>query len=105
MEPFLSSIPTKHLVKTLLPEPDSPTMARVSPSYRSREVRRIAVSLLPRREKVTSTSRADRIGSCERIRRAFASKSTLFISSIRALMAALIFSLVLSLIFSTSLYT
>ena len=32
MEPLDSSIPVNVLVKTLLPEPDSPTMANVSPS-------------------------------------------------------------------------
>ena len=49
MEPLASSMPRKDLVNTLLPEPDSPTMARVSPSYRSREHRRIALRILPRR--------------------------------------------------------
>ena len=49
MLPLASSMPRKDLVNTLLPEPDSPTMARVSPSYRSREQRRMAFSTFPRR--------------------------------------------------------
>ena len=32
MDPLASSIPKKDLVNTLLPDPDSPTMASVSPS-------------------------------------------------------------------------
>ena len=60
--PLTSSIPTNVLVKTDLPEPDSPTMARVSPSYRSSEHLRIAFSFLPRRLKVISTSLAEIIG-------------------------------------------
>ena len=43
MEPFDSSIPVNVLVNTLLPEPDSPTMANVSPSYRSSDTPRMAV--------------------------------------------------------------
>ena len=47
-EPFVtapldSSMPVKVLVKTDLPEPLSPTMAKVSPSYRSRDTPRMAV--------------------------------------------------------------
>ena len=93
MLPFLSSMPTKHLVNTLLPEPDSPTMARVSPSYRSKEVRRMATSFLPRREKVTSTSRAERMGSWARIFLARSSKSMV------------LSLLVISLMFRALLYT
>ena len=43
MLPLDSSMPVKVLVKTDLPEPLSPTIAKVSPSYRSRETPRIAV--------------------------------------------------------------
>ncbi len=43
MVPLDSSMPVKVLVKTDLPEPLSPTMAKVSPSYRSRDTPRMAV--------------------------------------------------------------
>ena len=62
-EPLASSIPRKDLVNTDLPEPDSPTMASVSPWYKSREHLRIAFNFLPRRLKEISTSLADKIGS------------------------------------------
>src|SRR5699024_374279 len=57
--PLTSSMPTKVLVNTLLPEPDSPTMASVSPSYRSREHLRMAFRVRPRRLNWISTSRAE----------------------------------------------
>ena len=41
--PLDSSMPVKVFVKTDLPEPLSPTIAKVSPSYRSSEMLRIAV--------------------------------------------------------------
>lgn len=47
MEPLASSIPRKDLVNTDLPEPDSPTMASVSPWYKSREHLRMAFNFLP----------------------------------------------------------
>src|SRR5699024_2339431 len=59
--PLTSSIPTKVLVNTLLPEPDSPTMASVSPSYRSSEHLRMAFRVRPRRLNWISTSRAEMI--------------------------------------------
>ena len=62
-EPFLSSMPTNVFVKTDLPEPLSPTIASVSPSYRSSEQRRMAFSFWPRRVNCTSRSFTERIGS------------------------------------------
>ena len=63
MVPLASSIPIKDFVNTDLPEPDSPTIARVSPSYRSREHFLIAINLRPRTLNWISTSLADKIGS------------------------------------------
>ncbi len=43
MVPLDSSMPVKVLVNTDFPEPLSPTMAKVSPSYRSSDTPRMAV--------------------------------------------------------------
>ena len=48
-QPLWSSMPMNDFVSTDFPEPDSPTMARVSPSFSSRLAPRIAVRVLPRR--------------------------------------------------------
>ena len=63
MLPFASNIPIKDFVNTDLPEPDSPTIASVSPSYKSREHFLIAINLRPRKLNWISTSLADKIGS------------------------------------------
>ena len=42
MKPLASRRPIEHFTKTDLPEPDSPTMARLSPWYTSRDTPRIA---------------------------------------------------------------
>ena len=60
IKPLFSSIPAKVLVRTDLPEPDSPTIARDSFSYTSRDTFRIAVSILPRTLNLTSTLRSER---------------------------------------------
>lgn len=44
----MASEAAKVLTNTLLPEPDSPTMARLSPSYTSSEAPRTACSVCPR---------------------------------------------------------
>ena len=54
-----SSIPAKVLVKTDLPEPDSPTMAMDSFSRMSREIPRMAVSSRPRTRNLTWRSLTD----------------------------------------------
>ena len=61
MRPLSSNIPVKVFVKTDLPEPDSPTKARTSPSISSKETPRIAVRTLSRTSNSTTISRAVKI--------------------------------------------
>ncbi len=59
MCPFCSNIPVKVLVKTDLPEPDSPTMASVSCSLISKETLRIAFNSRLRTVKPTERFSTD----------------------------------------------
>ena len=58
---FLQVSLRKSLVKTDLPEPDSPTKAKTSPSTKSRETPRIAAKTRSRTSNSTTISRADNI--------------------------------------------
>jgi oligopeptide transport system permease protein len=61
--PFDSSNPIKVFVKTDLPEPDSPTIARLSPLYKSSEIPLIAFNTCPLSLKFTLISLTESITS------------------------------------------
>lgn len=56
MRPLFSNMPVKVLVKTDLPDPDSPTKAKISPSCNFKEILRMAVKM--RLRTVNSTTKS-----------------------------------------------